>query len=137
VSAPRRPGQAHRKKGTGRRPRLRVVRPPRSRRFVFLVAAFVVVGALVVGVVSVQALVAQTSFRMQELARRNTQLTQAGGQLQLEIAELSSPRRIAKEARRLGYRLPDPDELHTIAVSGTVAAKEWSVAAGGPVGLRP
>jgi cell division protein FtsL len=102
-----------------RRPRLAVVRPPRQprrRRLPFLVACFVVVGSLVVGVVSMQALVAQTSFRMQELARKHNELAQASGRLQLQIAELSAPHRISEEARRLGYRLPDPGQLQTLAV---------------------
>lgn len=102
-----------------RRPRLRVVhapRPSRPRHLPFLVACFVLVGSLVVAVVSVQALVAQSSFRMQELTRRNAELAEASGRLQLEIAKLSAPHRIAKEARRLGYRLPDPGQLQTLAV---------------------
>lgn len=102
----------------GRRARLRVVRPPRRRRLPFLIACFVIVGSLVVSVVSVQALVAQSAFRMQELSRRTSELAQASGRLQLEIAELSAPRRIAKEARRLGYRLPEPGQLQTVPVRG-------------------
>jgi cell division protein FtsL len=95
-----------------------VVRPPRRRRLPFLIACFVIVGSLVVSVVSVQALVAQSAFRMQELSRRTSELAQASGRLQLEIAELSAPRRIAKEARRLGYRLPEPGQLQTVPVRG-------------------
>ncbi|HKN38086.1 MAG TPA: hypothetical protein VJ456_03130 [Acidimicrobiia bacterium] len=53
---------------------------------------------------------------MQELTRRNNELSQASGRLQLQIAELSAPDRISKEARRLGYRLPDPGQLHTLAL---------------------
>ena len=110
-------GSSRRRPGRGHGP-LRVVRPPRRRRLPFLIACFLIIGSLVVGVVSVQALVAQSSFRMQELTRRNSELVQASGQLQLQIAELSAPRRIAKEARRLGYRLPDPGQLETVAVKG-------------------
>jgi len=109
------PVRGHRR----RRLRLRVVHPrgpARRRRLPFLVACFVLVGTLVVAVVSVQALVAQNSFRMQELTRRNNELSQASGRLQLQIAELSAPDRISKEARRLGYRLPDPGQLHTLAL---------------------
>jgi cell division protein FtsL len=96
--------------------RLRVVEPPRSRRMPFLIACFVLVGSLVLGVVSVQALASQGSFRMQDLSRRNAELVDANGRLQLQIAELSAPKRIQREARRLGLRLPDPDEVHTIVV---------------------
>jgi cell division protein FtsL len=101
-----------------RAPRLRVVEPPRSRRMPFLIACFVLVGSLVLGVVSVQALASQGSFRMQDLSRRNAELVDSNGRLQLQIAELSAPKRIQREARRLGLRLPDPDEVHTIVVGG-------------------
>jgi cell division protein FtsL len=101
----------------GRR-RLRVVEPRRPRRLPFLVACFVLVGSLILGVVSVQALASQGSFRMQELQRENTKLAEANGRLQLQIAELSAPVRVEREARRLGYRLPDPDEVHTVVVGG-------------------
>jgi len=107
------------KPSSRRRPRLRVARPPRShrrRRLPFLVACFLVVGSLVVGVVSMQALLAQTSFQMQELMRKRNELAQAAGRLQLQIAQLSAPDRISEEARRLGYRLPSPGQLHTLPV---------------------
>jgi cell division protein FtsL len=98
------------------RPQLQVVRTPRPGRLPFLIASFLLVGLLVLAVVSVQALSSQGSFRMQELARRNAELVQANGRLQLQIAELSAPGRVQREARRLGYRMPDPDEVQTIVV---------------------
>jgi cell division protein FtsL len=84
----------------------------------FLIACFVLVGSLVLGVVSVQALASQGSFRMQDLSRQNAELVDANGRLQLQIAELSAPQRIQRQARRMGLRLPDPDEVHTIVVRG-------------------
>jgi cell division protein FtsL len=99
-----------------RRPRLRAVEPRRPRRLPFLIACFVLIGSLVLGVVSVQALASQGSFRMQQLERDNAKIAEANGRLQLQIAELSSPKRIEREARRLGFRLPDPDEVHTVVV---------------------
>jgi cell division protein FtsL len=99
-----------------RRPRLRAVRPPRRRRLPFLIVCFVLVGSLGLGVVTVQALASQGSFQMQDLSRRNAELSQLNGQLQLEIAELSAPSRIQREAKRLGLRVPDPDEVHTIVM---------------------
>jgi cell division protein FtsL len=101
-----------------RRPRLRMVKPARSRRLPFLISCFVLVGSLVLGVVSVQALASQGSFRMQDLSRQNAELVDANGRLQLKIAELSAPQRIQREARRLGLRLPDPDQVHAIVVGG-------------------
>jgi cell division protein FtsL len=100
----------------GRRARLRVVRPRGPRRVPFLIACFVLVGSLVLGVVTVQALASQGSFRMQALSQRNAQLVELNGRMQLEIAELSAPSRIQREAKRLGFRVPAPDEVHTIVV---------------------
>jgi cell division protein FtsL len=101
-----------------RRPRLRAVDPgPVRPRFVaFLIASFALIGSLVLGVVSLQALASQGSFRMQELDRRNAELAEANGRLQLQIAELSAPGRIQREAKRLGFVLPDPDQIHTIVL---------------------
>ena len=106
-----------------KRAALRVVPPPRRprRRIPFLIVSAVLVGPLVFGVVTVQALVSQSSFRMQKLARENAQLQQSYGELKLEVAELSSPGRIAREARRLGLRLPPSSEVHTLDVPGPVA----------------
>ena len=98
-----------------RRRALRVVNPPKPRRRLpFLIACFVVVGTMVLGVVSVQAVASQGSFRMQELSRRNAELQDANGRLQLQIAEMSAPGRIEREARKLGFRVPDLNEVHTI-----------------------
>jgi cell division protein FtsL len=106
------------------RPKPRVVEPPRRRlgRFPFLVIASVLIGALVVGVVSAQALVSQTSFRMEDLDRRANSLQHEYGQLRLDVASLSSPARIAHEARKLGLRVPPSEDVHTVFVgnvSGT------------------
>jgi cell division protein FtsL len=106
-------------RGRQRRSRLRVVRPAtRSNRgrVVFLMLSFLLVGLLVVGVVTVQALVSQSSFRMEKLQKENTALEASYGELRLRVAELSSPDRIAKEARRLGLRLPG--EVQTLYVAG-------------------
>jgi cell division protein FtsL len=83
-----------------------------------LVTSFFIVGLVVMGVVSLQAVVSQGSFRMQQLARHNQELQHQYGRLKLQVAELSSPGRIAKEARHLGFRLPSPNEVRTLAVKG-------------------
>jgi cell division protein FtsL len=91
----------------------------RRRRVPFLVLTSVLIGGLVFGVVTLQALVAQTSFQMEELGRRGVTLRQEHDELRLEIARLSSPRRIAKEASEQGLRLPDPSEVKTLPVRGS------------------
>jgi cell division protein FtsL len=106
----------------GRHSRLRVVRPPRPRprrrlgRIPFLIASFVVVGLLMFGVVTVQAILSQTSFRMRQLESRGIHLRQDYGHLKLEVARLSAPGRIVQEAKRLGLRLPD--QVRTLPVDG-------------------
>ena len=110
----RHPGE--RRTTTGHRLRAVAAPRPRHRRAPFLFLAVLLVGGLVLGVASLQALVAQTSFRMEDLARRGAALRQEQGELRLEVARLSAPRRIANEARRLGLRLPDPAEVKTLEV---------------------
>jgi cell division protein FtsL len=83
----------------------------------FLIAACALVAPLVLAVVTVQTLVSQNAFRMRELSRQTASLQQGYRELRLEVAELSSPRRIAREAGRLGLVLPE--RVHTITVKAT------------------
>jgi len=94
---------------------------PRRRRLPFFIASTVLVGPLVFGVVTVQALVSQTSFRMQQLANENARLQESYGELKLQIAQLSSPDRIARQATRLGLRVPDSSNVHAVAIPGSGA----------------
>jgi cell division protein FtsL len=120
-------------RGSTRRSRLRVVAPRgRKRRLPFLVISFVLVGALVFGVVSLQAVISQSAFRMQRLEQRSTQLRQSYGDLKLQVAELSSPERIVHEAQRLGMQLPDPSKLQTLAVAGIPRDTTVTRAGGSP-----
>lgn len=114
------------------RPGLRKASAPRARRLPFLIAVFVIVGLLVVGVASLQAVVSQGSFRMQELARHNLELRQDYGRLKLQVAELSSPGRIAAEARRLGFHLPQPGDVRSLLVKGSVPANAGAGTVGRP-----
>jgi cell division protein FtsL len=89
----------------------------RGRRGIrFFVCALLLVGTLVVGIVSLQALVSQSSFRMQELSKRSAELKKQTGQLQLEVAKLLSPEHIQREAWRLGLRVRDPSTVKTLGV---------------------
>ena len=96
-------------------PRSRWLRPPRlrlvrrrviHRDVLFFVGAILVVSFLVLGIVSLQAVLSETSFEMRELSRRATQLQSEYSRLKLTVAELSSPERVAREARRLGLTIP-------------------------------
>jgi cell division protein FtsL len=90
-----------------RRPRLRLVgRRLIPRQLAFLVRAILVVSILVLGIVSLQAVLSETSFEMRELSRKATQLQSEYSRLKLMVAELSSPERVAGEARKLGLTIP-------------------------------
>jgi len=78
--------------------------------------AFALVAVLVTGVVSLQAMVSQTAFRMQELQDRSQELQSRTDELRLEAAQLSAPDRIEREAHHLGFVYPAPDDVHTIVV---------------------
>jgi cell division protein FtsL len=118
----------HRSSGTGRSS-LRPVpnRRRERRRTPFVFVASMVVGVLIFGVVALQAIVAETSFRMQDLTQRGVELRQSQGELRLEIAELNSPRRIAERAKALGLHVPDG--VRTLRVRSTEDGEEGPVRA--------
>ena len=90
------------------------VRRPRERRrgaAGFLVFAGVVLGLLVLGLVQLNVMVAETSFRMDELSGRITKLERRGEEHRLTVARLSAPSRIGREAHELGLVLPDPMDV--------------------------
>jgi cell division protein FtsL len=51
---------------------------------------------------------------MRELSRRATQLQSEYSRLKLQVAELSSPERVAREARSLGLTIPT--RIRTLSV---------------------
>jgi cell division protein FtsL len=78
----------------------------RRRRLPFALLSMVLVTVVVVGVVSAQTLVAQGSFRLQELKQRADRLEDEFGRLRLRVATLSTLERIERAARKAG--LVDP-----------------------------
>jgi cell division protein FtsL len=101
---------------------VRQSRKPRARAgFVVLFCA--VVGSMVLGLVSLNALLAKASFRVDDLSTRIDGLEVQHLELVSEQAELSAPGRIAEWARRNGMRLPDDIRLlHAPDASGTAPA---------------
>jgi cell division protein FtsL len=99
------------------RPALRPVRPqPRPvrrtrRRTPFALFSLAVITVLVVILASAQAMVAQEAFRVADLTRSLETLEEGHGQLRLKVAELSSPQRLVRAARRHGLVLPDRVEI--------------------------
>jgi cell division protein FtsL len=119
------------------RPAARPARPPsraeaapttttrrRRRHHVgFAIFATVVLGSMVLGIVSLNALLAQQSFRIDEAERRLEALQTEHLDLVHEQARLSAPGRIAAWARRNGMRLPDDiRSLHTFGEARSAPA---------------
>jgi len=73
---------------------------------VFVVITGVVVVAIMLGLVALNALLAQTSFRIGDLQTRVARLTQSYEQRRLQAAELSSPSHLANVAARNGLTVP-------------------------------
>ena len=104
-----------------RKPKLRVAEAPQHRRLPFFLVSLVVVGLLIAGVAGLQAVVSQNSFRMDDLSHRTVQLQQRYGELQLQVAEMSSPKQLARAAKRLGMQLPG--SVHVLTVRGATATE--------------
>lgn len=127
ASAPsRRPRPAPRRASGHRpvppRPSAGVDRTRRSRSG-FLIFSSVLVGSMVLGLVALNALLAQSSFRVDDLEQRVGVLTQQNLELTRQQAALSAPGRIAAWARSHGMRLPDEIRfLHVPAASTTAPA---------------
>jgi cell division protein FtsL len=82
----------------------------------FLVFASVVIVLLVLGVVAVNALFAQTAFAVHSMQTRVSQLADQRDVLATDVAGLSSPSRIAAWAER--YRMVLPDDVVILRVPG-------------------
>jgi cell division protein FtsL len=117
----------------------RPMAPPRERRrrhhlgFVLFTSALV--GALVVGLVSLNAFVAQSSFRIDDLQHRIEGLSGRYVALQKQAAHLSAPDRIAQWAARHGLSFPADGELHILHVAGTPRSR--TAGSGAPGAVHP
>jgi hypothetical protein len=115
------------------RPDLRPVpsprsRPGRRRGLGFSILAVAVLGTLILGLAFINVLVAQSSFRIDELTRRADRLSQKSQSRRLVVARLSTPERMDREARKRGLRLPHPGEVIYLDAAGN------EVSAGEPGG---
>ena len=119
VPAPERPATPART--TAARPRT-ATPPQRHRRarrglhHTFLIFATLIVVSLVVGVVALNALFAQTAFAVHETQSRVADLQEQHAVLATEAARLSSPGRIAEWAAR--YQMVLPQNVVILHVAG-------------------
>jgi cell division protein FtsL len=72
-----------------------------------VILASTILGSMVFGIVVVNVLLAQTSFRIEEAERHLEEISQEHLELAREQATLSAPGRIIAWASRHGMRLPD------------------------------
>jgi hypothetical protein len=95
----------------GRPPLRPLPAPPRRRRrgaVAFALVTSLLVAAMVLGLVVLNVMVSESSFRLDELSHRVARLERRVEIRRLEAARLSAPDRIARQARRLGLVVPDP-----------------------------
>jgi cell division protein FtsL len=93
----------------------------RRNRSGFLILSSVLVGSMVLGLVALNALLAQSSFRVDDLEQRVGVLTQENLELTRQQAALSAPGRIAAWARSHGMRLPDEIRFLHVPAARTAA----------------
>ena len=91
----------------------------RRRSLGFAILASTVVGSMVFGIVVVNVLLAQTSFRIDEAERHLEALSDDHLELVREQATLSAPGRISAWASRHGMRLPDDIRIFHAPGSGS------------------
>lgn len=93
--------------------------PRRGLHARYLVFTGVVVSALIVGVVALNALLAQAAFGTRAAQARLDVLRSEQVRLIEEAARSSSPVVVATWARRHGMVTPGPGEVHVLRVPGT------------------
>src|SRR4051794_13757641 len=112
-SKPPRGGPASAKpRATPRKPATRKRARRLRLRFAVVIAAIVV--PLIVGLVSLNAVLAQTSFSVDALTTHVNTLQQKSEELRKEVAVLSSPDRVYVWALKQHMITPDPRDVHVL-----------------------
>lgn len=93
------------------------------------------IGGIVLGIVTMNVLLAQTSFHIDAVSERVVALVQERLELVRQQAELSAPDRIAAWARRHGMRLPD--DIRFLHAPGDASAAPVGTADGSSNGTAP
>ena len=113
------PSSKPRKAPASRKPRATSPKPATRKRvrrlrlrFVVVIAAVVV--PLIVGLVSLNAVLAQTSFSVDALTTRVNTLQQKGEELRKDVAVLSAPDRVYRWALKQHMITPDPRDVHVL-----------------------
>ena len=117
-----RPARQPAARPTSSTPPQRRARRGSSPAFWFLSA--VVVSALVLLVVGLNAMVVNTTYRLTEVQERVRTLAERHDELDIEVARLSSPSRIAEWADVVGMVVPEPGDSVILRVPGERAAAD-------------
>lgn len=120
AGASRRPSTCPRSAGTAQRDRLERY----GIHLTFWLFSAVVVSSLVVGVVALSAELVQTQYAMRAEQQKSTALQVSHGSLVDEVAQLSSPARVAAWARGHGMVTPTNIVILRIPGTGTPGAPE-------------
>lgn len=106
----------------------------RARRWhhpAFFLFAGIVVSVLVMGVVALNAMLVQTTYRMQTVRQQELDLSQQQVQLTDEAASLSSPENVARWARLHGLTMPQPGDTIILPVRGVASTSDPAHGASG------
>jgi cell division protein FtsL len=114
----RRPRRPARTPNRGKRGKTPTAARRKRHHLGFVLFASLLVGLMVVGLVALNAFLAQSSFRIQDLEDRIGGLSERQLLLEKRAAHLSAPGRIAEWARQHGMRLPDDGDIHILHVRG-------------------
>ncbi len=101
---------------TGTSTRTRPRSSATARRFHLgfaVVFAFVVV-PMILGLVALNAVLAQTSFRIDDLTTHVNDLTNRNAELRKSVAVGSAPEQVAAWAEKNGFQTPDPHDVHVL-----------------------
>jgi cell division protein FtsL len=124
IVLPRRPPR-ERAARSARTPAARPTRssPPQNRarrgsHLAFWIFAGLLVAALGIGIVAVNAVVVNTTYRLRSIQQETRALAEDAEDREIEVAHLSSPSRVASWAQAQGMVLPLPEDVVPLAVPG-------------------
>jgi hypothetical protein len=106
---------------------------PRSRGWrhpAYFLFAGIVVSIMVMGLVALNAMLVQTTYRMQTVQQHVQDLAQQQLQLSDTAATLSSPESVARWASKNGLTMPKPGDTIILPVPGVASASSSDPASG-------
>jgi cell division protein FtsL len=106
-------------------------RARRWRHPAYFLLAGVVVSVLVMGLVALNAMLVQTTYRMQTVRQQVLDLSEEQVRLADQVASLSSPENVARWARQHDLTMPEPGDTIILPVPGVASASDPARGANG------